>query len=685
MSRLGFSVERTATGSQARAGRFRTLHNEVLTPLFMPVGTLATVRAQKNEALLDSGSQVLLANTFHLLQRPGLDVFRKFGGIHGFMKWGRSVLTDSGGYQIFSLSKHREMKEEGAWFRTFEGAKLFLSPETSIATQKAIGADIMMVLDECIDATSPRETAARAMERTHRWAARSLEARGDSPQALFGIVQGACHDDLRIESAQTLRDLPFDGVAIGGLAVGESREERERVVGLTTPYLPEHLPRYLMGVGTPIDLLEAVHRGVDMFDCILPTAFAQQGAAFTSRGKLGLRRGVYRLQTGPLDAACACPTCATYDRAYVAHLIKSREILGWSLVGQHNLYFYHRLMSELRAAILEDRFAEYYRDHRELLASDDLDNPVTRPAPHAAAVEAPAPRSLGDYRIVHSTRGHSSIQQISSGETMHSVSDPLTEANRLYVEQAKLRELCLESSATAGRELVVWDVGLGAGTNAMAVLLAWETLSREVTASDIARLRNIQVRPLRLVSFERDLDSFRLALSDPGRFEYLKHDAPHILERAKRWTSADGKFTWELRVGDFLTDVLGLAVAGAPTPGRPAAAPDLILYDPFSAKADALLWSVEAFEKLRDLTRQKPATLYTYSSSTIVRGRLLASGWFVGRGVGTGPKEETTIASSERVPGLPYLGGEFVERWNRSHTRVPELDARVILHRQFQP
>lgn len=671
MSRLGFSLDATATGSQARAGRFRTLHNEVLTPLFMPVATLATVRAQKNEVLRDSGAQVLLANTFHLLQRPGVEVFEKFGGIHRFMNWGKSVLTDSGGFQIFSLSKRREMKEDGAWFRTFDGAKLFLSPETSIATQKAIGSDIMMVLDECIDATAPREQAARAMQLTHRWAARSLEARGDSPQALFGIVQGACYDDLRVESAQTLRELPFDGIAIGGLAVGEPREERERVVGLTTPHLPAHLPRYLMGVGTPIDLLEAVHRGVDMFDCILPTAFAQQGMAFTSRGKLGLRRGVYRFQKGPLDPACDCPTCATYDRAYVSHLIKSREYQGWHLVGQHNLYFYRRLMSEMRSAILENRFADYYRAHRELLASDDLDHPVKRPVAKAAAEIVAVEPVRGDYRIIASRHGHSSIQQLSSGETMHSVSQPLVEANRLYVEQAKLRERLLEDTTD---ELVVWDVGLGAGANAMAVVLAWEALAAEVASSEIARIKGIRVRPLRLVSFERDLDSFHLARSEPARFEYLKHDAPHVLARRKQWTSSDGRLTWELRVGDFLTDGL------ASTPPSP----DVILYDPFSFKVDAPLWSVDAFENLLSATSGKPATLFTYSNSTLVRGRLLAAGWFVGRGVGTGAKEETTIASSQRLAGLPYLGGEFVERWRRSHTRVAELDERVIAHRQFR-
>lgn len=671
MSRLGFTLERTAPRSQARAGRLRTLHGEVLTPLFMPVGTLATVKAQRQETLRDSGSQILLANTYHLLQQPGLEVLRRFGGIHDFMKWDRSVLTDSGGYQIFSLSKHRQMTEAGAWFRTFEGRKLFLSPETSIETQRVIGADIMMVLDECIDATASYDDAARAMALTHRWAARSLEARGDSPQALFGIVQGACHEELRRASAATLSELPFDGLAVGGLAVGEPREERERVVGITTPHMPAHLPRYLMGVGTPIDLLEAVHRGIDMFDCILPTAFAAHGLAFTTRGKLRLRRGVYRLQKGPLDPACGCPTCATYDRAYVSHLIKAKESMGWSLVGQHNLYFFHRLMRDMRQAILEDRFDALYRSHRTFLDADDLDHPVTRPRP--AEAPPPPPRlELGDYRVARSPQGHASIQQISSGETMHPGDDPVVEASRLYVEQPKLRQRLLVGPHEPCTELVVWDVGLGAGTNAMMVVRAHEALMAEVAASDVARMGGLSVRPLRLISFERDLDAFRLACSQPALFACLKHPAPHALERRGRWLSGDGQLSWHLHEGDFLETL------------SQAPAPDLVLYDPFSSKVDGPLWSVETFERLRSHATPKPAVLVTYSNSTLVRARLLSAGWFVARGVATGPKAETTRASTTRLEGWPYLDEAFLERWRRSHLHDPALHARVISHPQFQ-
>lgn len=370
--RLKFKLEAKATGSRARAARFRTLHNEVLTPLFMPVGTQATVKGHRKEFLLESGSQVLLANTYHLLLRPGPEVFAKVGGIHNFMKWPNSVLTDSGGFQIFSLSKSRKITEEGATFQSYiDGKSVFLSPEISIATQRAIGSDIMMVLDQCIPATAEWREAKAAMDLTHRWAQRSLFARGESPQSMFGIVQGACFEDLRRESAKVLTDMPFDGFAIGGLAVGETKAMREDFTELAAEQLPENLPRYLMGVGTPIDLLEAVHRGVDMFDCILPTALAQQGVAFTTRGRLRLVRGVYKFSDEALDPDCACSTCQNYSIAYLHHLIKADEILGWQLVGYHNMWFYHRLMEQMRAHILADTFAEFYKVMRERLVVTD--------------------------------------------------------------------------------------------------------------------------------------------------------------------------------------------------------------------------------------------------------------------------------------------------------------------------
>src|SRR3954468_18282909 len=328
MSRLNFTLEAQATGSKARAATFQTLHGEVKTPLFMPVGTQATVKAQTVDTLKATGSSVLLANTYHLLLRPGLEVFRKFGGIHRFMNWDGPVLTDSGGFQIFSLPTERAMNEEGARFQSYvNGDFHMLSPESSIEMQKAIGSDIMMVLDQCIPSTAPHAQAEAAMELTHRWARRSLEARGASPGALFGIVQGACHQDLRKKSAAFLRELPFDGLAIGGLAVGETHAERYEFTGLVTQELPANLPRYLMGVGTPIDLLESVHRGVDMFDCIIPSQLAQRGVVFTSHGKLQLRRAVHKFSEAPLDAKCDCHCCKNFSRAYLHHLVKSDELL----------------------------------------------------------------------------------------------------------------------------------------------------------------------------------------------------------------------------------------------------------------------------------------------------------------------------------------------------------------------
>lgn len=380
MSRLNFKVIAEADGTRARAGHFTTLHGEVETPIFQPVGTQATVKALTVECLKEAGSKMLLANTYHLLLRPGPEVFEKFGGIHKFMNWQGPVLTDSGGFQIFSLPHSRKMTEEGAFFKSYvDGKMILLSPEESIRTQKAIGSDVMMVLDQCIPSTAPHAEAVKAMELTHRWAKRSLEARGDSPQSMFGIVQGACYEDLRRQSADVLTQMPFDGFAIGGLAVGETKSERYDFTELAASLLPRDLPRYLMGVGTPLDILEAVHRGVDMFDCILPTALAQRGTAFTTKGKFQLRRGVYKFADTALDENCTCSTCVNYSKAYLHHLTKSDEVLGWKLLSRHNLHFYHQMMAEMRKAILENRFAEYYRAKREEWDRADEENPVNPP------------------------------------------------------------------------------------------------------------------------------------------------------------------------------------------------------------------------------------------------------------------------------------------------------------------
>jgi queuine tRNA-ribosyltransferase len=370
LSRLNFQIDQDrheSDSTRARAGRFTTLHGEILTPVFMPVGTQATVKGLTVDTLKSLGSRMLLANTYHLMLRPGAEVFEKFGGIHRFMNWDGPVLTDSGGFQIFSLPHSREINEKGARFQSYvDGSMHMLSPEESIRIQKAIGSDVMMVLDQCVPSTSPHEVVRAAMELTHRWAKRSLEARGDSPQAMFGIVQGACFPELRQQSAEAITTMPFDGFAIGGLAVGETKTEREDFTELTASLLPRLRPRYLMGVGTPVDILEAVHRGVDMFDCIIPSALAKRGTAYTSRGKVQLRRTAFRLSEDPLDPACPCDTCTRYSRAYLHHLTKADEYLGWKLISRHNFLFYHRMMSEIREAILAGTFSRYYEARRKL-------------------------------------------------------------------------------------------------------------------------------------------------------------------------------------------------------------------------------------------------------------------------------------------------------------------------------
>lgn len=375
MTRIPFELQATAPASRARAGRLMSSRGVVDTPIFMPVGTQATVRGMTVETLAAAGSKILLANTYHLMLRPGTEVFERFGGIHRFMNWPGLVLTDSGGFQIFSLSKMRKITEEGAEFQSYvDGRAYLLSPEESIRVQSSIGSDIMMVLDQCVPSTCEHSVAKAAMELTHRWALRSFRARReDSKQAMFAIVQGACYRDLRKQSADFLTQHEFDGFAIGGLAVGESKSEREDFTEIVTEFLPQDRPRYLMGVGTPLDVLEAVHRGVDMFDCIIPSALAKQGVAFTSVGRLRFRRSFYKFSEDPVDPACDCPTCKVFSRAYIHHLIKADEILGWKLLTQHNLHFYHRLMREIRRHIVEGTFTEFYRTERERLALIDED------------------------------------------------------------------------------------------------------------------------------------------------------------------------------------------------------------------------------------------------------------------------------------------------------------------------
>jgi queuine tRNA-ribosyltransferase len=359
---LGFSVSAVDSGSRARRGSFATRHGRVDTPVFMAVGTRATVTGLDPTDLARIGVQVVLANTYHLMLRPGIELFRRVGGVHGFMGWSGPVLTDSGGYQIFSLSAQRTISEAGAAFRSYVDQRMHvLSPERSIEVQTAIGSDIMMVLDVCIDSRSDEAATRDAMERTHRWALRSLAARTDPAQALFAIVQGGVVPSLRAESAGFLADHPFDGLAIGGLAVGDTRAQREEVTHMSAELLPADRPRYLMGVGTPPDLLHAILAGVDMFDCILPTNLAWQGTAFTSTGRVALTRGSTASVDEPLDAACGCSTCERFTRAYLHHLFKCREPLGPRLISFHNMHHYHSLMADARREIEAGTYAAWAR------------------------------------------------------------------------------------------------------------------------------------------------------------------------------------------------------------------------------------------------------------------------------------------------------------------------------------
>jgi queuine tRNA-ribosyltransferase len=652
-TRLPFTVYREASGSHARAGILQTLHGEAPTPLFMPVGTQATVKAQTVESLKISGTRVLLANTYHLLLRPGPQVFQRFGGIHRFMNWNGPVLTDSGGFQIFSLPHSRAMNEDGARFQSYvDGKSHLLSPESSIAMQQAIGSDIMMALDQCIPSTASYAQAKAAMELTHRWAERSLQARGDSPPALFGIVQGACYPELRKKSAAFLRDLPFDGLAIGGLAVGETQRERYDITALVTAQLPHELPRYLMGVGTPSDILECVHRGIDMFDCIIPSQLALRGVVFTSQGKLQLRRSVYKLSEDPVDAQCACQTCQHYSRAYLHHLIKADEYVGWHLLGVHNLTFYHRLMREMRDSILRNDFLSYYEKKRSELVRTDDEHP-SRPPRRAKPMQ---PARLGDYAIHRSPHGFSSIRHLSSGEVMHSVNAPSEEANRLYIEQSCLAARLVRQPVAAD-ELVIWDVGLGAAFNAMAAVHCFESCYTERGANAL--------RAVRLVSFDWDLDSLKLAAKHRGCFPHLRHAAPfRILEQGK-WEHPSGLLHWELRKGDFRDSIDSARV------------PDLIFYDLFSTKTHSALWTAELFARIFRRCAPKSAELYTYSVSTAVRVALLASGFFVAEGIATGPKEATTIAFTRATGAREHplspqlLGQQWLTRWRRSHAKFP--------------
>jgi queuine tRNA-ribosyltransferase len=363
---LPFTLLARDAHSEARRGTLLTAHGAIQTPAFMAVGTRATVTGLTPEDLREVGAQVVLGNTYHLMLRPGPELFQRVGGIHNFMGYQGPVLTDSGGYQIFSLAQDRTLSERGARFKSYVDQRTYLlSPERSIEMQTAIGSDIMMVLDVCVNSRSDEAETRAAMERTHRWALRSLAARTNEQQALFAIVQGGVVKALRKESADFLTQQPFDGFALGGLAVGDTRREREEITHFSAQLLPAQRPRYLMGVGTPPDLLHAMLAGIDMFDCVLPTHLGWQGTAFTSGGRVRITRGVEARADVPLDARCPCSTCTRFSRSYLHHLFKCSEPLGPRLLCIHNLFHYHALMAEARDAIEAGVYAAYARSKLE--------------------------------------------------------------------------------------------------------------------------------------------------------------------------------------------------------------------------------------------------------------------------------------------------------------------------------
>ncbi len=357
------------TDGQARRGTLTLAHGTVQTPVFMPVGTYGTVKAMTPQSLHDIGAQICLGNTFHLWLRPGLEVIRAHAGLHDFMGWNKPILTDSGGFQVFSLGALRKITEEGVKFSSpIDGAKLFLTPEESMRIQHTLNSDIVMIFDECTPYPATVDEAAKSMRLSLRWAQRSIDEhrRLGNGNALFGIVQGGMYETLRDESLAGLDEMGFDGMAIGGLSVGEPKEDMARILAHTAPKLPAHKPRYLMGVGTPEDLVHAVSQGIDMFDCVMPTRNARNGHLFTRYGDLKIKNAIHRQDTGPLDPSCDCYTCRNFSRAYLHHLFRAGEILGSMLNTIHNLHYYQVLMAELRAAIEEGRLQPHMENfHRD--------------------------------------------------------------------------------------------------------------------------------------------------------------------------------------------------------------------------------------------------------------------------------------------------------------------------------
>jgi queuine tRNA-ribosyltransferase len=658
---FSFHTGRRDPGSRARRGTLLTAHGVVETPVFMPVGTRGSVTGLTAEEVTGLGAEIVLGNTYHLLLRPGPEAMRQLGGLHRFMSWDRAILTDSGGFQIFSMANHRTITEEGARFRSYVDRRYHdLTPERSIEVQTALGSDVMMVLDVCLPSTSPAEALRDAMERTHRWALRSLAARQDPSQALFAIVQGGLSPALRKESAEFLCAHPFDGFAIGGLAVGDTRQERADVMALTTGLLPEDRPRYLMGVGTPVDILHAVALGVDMFDCVIPTSLAWQGTAFTSTGRVRVTRGEHRLSDAPLDVACDCATCRRHSRGYLHHLMKCKEPLGPRLLAAHNTHHYLALMREVRAAIEAGRYAAFAAER--IAAIDRHEHDPARRPPGARREELDRP----PFALVTTTSGATAVRDEATGEVMHPVIGPTAEAEALYARQSRLAERL----DRPGEPLVLFDVGLGAGANALAALRA-------------ARAAAAGGRRLEVVSFERDTRALALAASSEGsaRLGWSAEEVRAARALLTVGCHVEDRLTWKLVEGDAVE-----ALRSWPARAGGARA-EVVFWDPFSPAANPELWTVDAFSALRAACGPR-AVVFTYSTATSVRSALLLAGFFVGAGDPSGPKEQTTAAACHPDDLARPLEGRWLERLLRSSAPLPggappDALERIRLHPQF--
>lgn len=360
---MEFKIYKKSTSGKARLGEIKTNHSRFETPVFMPVGTLGAIKGVSPEEVRDIGVEIILSNTYHLYLRPGHNIIERHGGLHRFMNWPGSILTDSGGFQTLSLAKLRTISDDGVTFQShIDGSTHFLDPEKVMEIQKALGSDIIMTLDECAPFGAGYDYVLNSVKLTEKWAKRCMDNKGDNGQALFGIVQGGVYPDLREMSAKGLVDMDFDGYALGGLSVGEDKQTREKVIGPVKEHLPEEKPVYLMGVGTPEDIIEAVKMGVDMFDCVMPTRNARNGMLFTDKGKLVIKNSRYADDKSPIQEGCSCYACTNYSRAYIRHLFLSREMLAYRLTTIHNLYYYTNLMYKIRDAIRQDRLIEFSND-----------------------------------------------------------------------------------------------------------------------------------------------------------------------------------------------------------------------------------------------------------------------------------------------------------------------------------